>query len=81
MNDFKVGDEVMLREDVLQRHSRSVPGHAGYLPAQFAWRNTLKELHGKTGKITSLFKKNDYVSVDFGDTCIGINSSELVKVS
>jgi hypothetical protein len=44
---FKVGDKVVLRPDVLQRHSRSVPAHMGYTREQFAWRDTLRELLGK----------------------------------
>ena len=47
MNPFKIGEKVKLRDDVLQRHSLSIPSHAGYTSDQFAWRNTLRKLGAK----------------------------------
>ena len=77
---FKVGDKVRLRGDVLQRHSRSVPAHAGYTHEQFVWRDTLRGLSGKTGKIERTFPHSEHINVAFGGKLIGINKSELEKV-
>lgn len=75
---FKVGDKVKLKDDVLQRHSRSVPAHAGYTREQFSWRDSLRKLKGKTGTIERLFSNSKHVNVDFDGHVIGINSTELV---
>ena len=86
-NPLKVTDKVRLRDDVLGRHSQSVPAHAGYTPEQFRWRNTLAKLAGKTGTITHIFE-GKHVNVDFrweedgipAGTLIGIDWTELVKI-
>lgn len=75
---IKVGTRVKLRKNVLQRHAKSVPAHAGYTREQFAWRETLDELEGQTGKVTRVFPKSDFLNVDFDGHLIGINKSELV---
>ena len=74
------GMKVKLREDVLQRHSRSVPAHLGYTKEQFAWRDTLRKLDGKTGKITRTFPDSHHVNVKFRGALIGIDERELNKV-
>lgn len=84
-NPFKVTDKVRLRADVLQRHCRTVPAHAGYTTEQFRWRETLKNLAGKTGTITRVFEGSKSVNVDFrweedgipAGTLIGIDWTEL----
>ncbi len=80
-NPFKVGDEVKLRDDVLNKHSRSVPAHAGYTREQFAWRKTLDGLLGKTGTVSRLFDNSKHVNVKFDGTTIGIDYTELVPAS
>ncbi len=82
---FVVGDKVKLRQDVLKRHSRSVPAHMGYTTAQFQWRDCLRKLEGKEGNITRVFESSKHVNVVFDDgtrygECIGIDSTELEKV-
>lgn len=68
---------VQLREDVLQRHSRSVPAHAGFSTQQFAWRDTLRKYLRTSGVITRVFDKS--VNVRFPDgVTIGINTSEVI---
>lgn len=62
---FKVGDQVVLRSDVSQRHAKSVPCHAGYTTAQFAWRNVLHMLSGHVGTITKVFETSKHVNVEF----------------
>lgn len=79
-NQFKVGDKVKLRDDVLQKHSRSVPAHMGYSREQFAWRKTLDGLIGETGTISRLFDNSKHVNVDFDGTLIGIDYTQLVPV-
>lgn len=75
---FNVGDSVVLREDVLQRHARSVPAHAGYTHEQFHWRDTLRKLEGQTGQIERTFENSKHVNVQFRDgTLIGIDRTEL----
>ena len=75
---FKAGDKVALVFDVLQRHSRTVPAHAGYSKEQFAWRDTLRKLNGKIGTIERTFENSKHVNVQFDDgTLIGINETEL----
>ena len=74
------GSKVKLREDVLVRHARSVPAHAGYSREQFAWRDTLDKLEGKTGTIERTFPDSNHVNVKFGKTLIGLNKSELTQV-
>ena len=75
---IKIGSKVKLRADVLQRHSKSVPAHAGYTTAQFQWRDTLNKLKGKTGTITRVFPSGN-VNVTFGKTVIGISKKDLVE--
>lgn len=76
---FNKGDKVTLREDVLQRHARSVPAHLGYTHEQFQWRDTLRRLIGLTGTVTQAFAGSKHVNVTYEDeTCIGIESDELV---
>lgn len=75
---FQVGDAVKLREDVLRRHSLSVPAHAGYTTHQFEWRKCLQNLSGKIGKIERLFKNSKHVNVQFDECMIGIDYTELV---
>ena len=76
---IKKGSTVKLRTDVLVKHARGVPSHAGYTHAQFQWRDTLRKLKGKTGKVTRTFKTSEHVNVQFGKTLIGINKSQLRK--
>ena len=79
MEPIVVGSAVKLREDVLQRHSRSVPAHCGYTTQQFAWRDTIRSLAGKVGKVSRIFENSNYANVDYPNgKCIGINLSELV---
>jgi hypothetical protein len=78
---FKTGDEVVLRPDVLKRHSQSVPAHAGYTTAQFSWRKTLDRLAGMKGTIERVFPNSKHVNVEFEDgTVIGIDSTELERI-
>ena len=79
MPKLKVGDRVMLREDVLVRHARSIPPWAGYTKEQFEWRRILKSLEGKVGVVERVFPSG-FVNVRFGDELIGIQDTELVKV-
>lgn len=82
---FKISDTVRLRDDVLVRHSASVPAHAGYTKEQLKWRATLGKLVGKTGTITRVFEGSRYVNVHFRweedgfptSTLIGIDWAEL----
>lgn len=78
--DFKVGDRVQLRSDVLLRHSKSVPAHLGYTKEQFSWRATLDNLEGKTGVVQRIFPNSNHINIDFNGYLIGINKSELVKI-
>jgi len=76
---FSVGDKVRLRKDVLVRHSRSVPAHAGYTREGFAWRATLDKYQNRVGTITRVFDSGS-VNVTFRDkNTIGIDQAELVK--
>jgi len=76
---FNVGDKVRLRKDVLVRHSRSVPAHAGFTREQFHWRAVLNKYGRKVGKITRTFPSG-HVNVTYRDgNTIGIDSTELVK--
>jgi len=77
---IKEGSKVKLRSDVLQRHARSVPAHMGYTHAQFEWRDTLRKLKGRTGRVTKVFPSSNHVNVKFGKTLIGIGKKELVEV-
>jgi len=77
---FEVGDKVKLVDDVLQRHSRSVPPQVGYTTEQFAWRKTLESLLGQVGTIERTFENSKHVNVDFDDKTIGIDDTELVLV-
>lgn len=77
----EVGDKVKLREDVLVRHARSVPAHAGYTKEQFRWREVLDKYAGKTGTVTRVFDSG-HINLEFKDgTLIGIDNTELVKIS
>lgn len=79
---IEVGDKVKLRGDVLVRHARSVPAHAGYTREGFAWRETLNKYEGKTGRVTRTFPGSRHVNVSYPDgKTIGIDSTELVKTS
>lgn len=86
INPFKVTDRVRLRDDVLGRHSQSVPAHAGYTKEQFRWRALLKRLAGQVGTISRIFEGSKHVNVDFEatgtemPTTIGIDWTELVKI-
>lgn len=74
---FKPGDKVVLRHDVLKRHSQSVPPHAGFTTEQFLWRDRLDKLEGKVGEIERVFPSG-HVNVQYRDGMIGIDSRELV---
>lgn len=77
---IRVGTRVKLRKDVLVRHARSVPPHAGYTKEQFSWRDTLDNLENKTGVVKRIFSDSRHVNVQFGKTLIGIDDSELIIV-
>jgi len=79
-NPFKPGDRVKLRFDVLLRHSRSVPAHAGFTREQFRWRDILDKLEGKTGVVERIFPDSKHTNVKFSSGLIGIDWTELVKV-
>lgn len=76
-NPFKVGDQVALVFDVMARHSRSVPAHAGYTTEQFSWRDTLNKLNGKIGTVSRVFENSKHTNVDFDGHTIGIDYTEL----
>ena len=78
---FKKGDKVKLKKDVLQRHARSVPAHAGYSREQFNWRDTLRGAGGKVGKVKRTFPNSKHLNVQFGKTLIGIRDTEVEKVN
>ena len=78
---FKVGDKVRLRADVLQRHARSIPAHLGYTTEEFRWRDTLRLLKGVTGVIERRFENSKHVNVQFPNTMIGIDDTELDHVA
>ena len=79
MTELKAGSKVMLRPDVLVRHSRSIPAHLGYTKEEFAWRDTLGKLKGKTGKVERMFPNSRHINGKFGKTLIGIDRAELVR--
>jgi hypothetical protein len=79
-NPFKPGDQVKLRFDVLQRHSRSIPAHAGFTKEAFRWREILSELEGKTGVVERISSNSKHTNVNFKGHKIGIDWTELVKV-
>lgn len=79
-NPLKVGDKVKLRPDVLLRHSKSIPAHAGFTKEEFRWREVIGNLKGKTGIVERLFPNSKHVNVQFRTTMIGIDYTELVKV-
>ena len=81
MNPFRVGDKVCLKDDVLQRHARRVPTRVGYTRAQFTWRDTLRSLKGQVGVVSRLFENSKHINVDFLDTCIGIDYTEVDGVN
>lgn len=74
----KKGTKVKLRKDVLLRHARSIPPYSGYTKEQFAWRELLRKLEGKTGVIERAFS-GKHCNVRFGNVLIGIDYDELVK--
>jgi hypothetical protein len=74
------GYKVRLRDDVLQRHARSVPAHLGYTPLQFTWREKLKQLEGKTGTVHEITKESNFVQVDFDGLVIEIQATELILI-
>jgi len=76
-NPYKVGDKVTLKEDVLQRHSRSVPPQAGYTKEQFAWRDVLGKLIGKVGTVSRILPDSKYMGIDFDGEAIGIDFTEV----
>jgi len=76
-NPFKIGDKVKLKHDVLGRHSKSIPAHAGYTTDDFKWRDTLDKLNGKVGVIKRLFDQSKHINVDFNGQVIGIDYTEL----
>jgi len=71
------GDKVKLRDDVLQRHARSVPAHMGYTREQFQWRDILRGLKGQVGVIERVFDNSKHVNVEFDGHLIGIDYTEL----
>ena len=84
-NPFKIGDPVILRADVLGRHAKSVPAHAGFTTEQFAWRAILAALDGRVGTIDRLFEGSRFVNVKFkavdgkDEVLIGIDFTELTE--
>ena len=77
---FSLGENVILRDDVLQRHSRSVPAHMGYTTEQFAWRDTLQKYASEVGEVTRVFDSG-HTNVTFSDgLTIGIEQSELIYI-
>lgn len=80
LNPFKVGDQVILREDVLQRHARSIPAHLGYTTNQFNWRATLRRLAGQVGTVSYIFDNSKHTNVQFEGETIGIDFTELDEV-
>jgi len=78
---IKEGKIVLLRPDVLARHSSSVPPQMGFTTAQFQWRDTLRKLEGKRGTVTRVFNNSKHVNVDFGTDLIGIDHTELVVLT
>ena len=76
---FKIGDKVKLRKDVLRRHSKSIPAHAGYTREAFHWRDVLGKYQNRVGTITRVFGSGS-VNVTFSDkNTIGIDQAELVR--
>lgn len=78
---IRKGSLVKLKSDTLVKHARSVPSHMGYTREQFKWRETLSNLKGKKGKVTRTFKDSKHVNVQFGKTLIGIDKSNLRKIT
>ena len=78
---MKTGNSVQLRDDVLQRHARSIPAHMGYTTEQFRWRDTLRVLKGEVGVITRVFPNSKNANVQFADHLIGISITELVPAA
>lgn len=81
---FKVGDQVVLRSDILARHSKTVPAYAGYTTAQFAWRELLGKLTGKVLTVSLIFENSKHINVKCDDKtlfplgcCVGLDHTEL----
>lgn len=77
MNPITIGSKVKLKKDVLARHAKSIPAHAGYSPEQFAWRDTLKKLQDKIGIVTKTFENSKHTNVQYDSITIGIDHTEL----
>jgi hypothetical protein len=58
--DFKVGDEVKITLQGLQKQAKSIPGHIGYSRETMSWRKKLSEFYDNEtiGKITEIYTKN-----------------------
>jgi hypothetical protein len=84
-NPFKLGDKVKLRPDVLQRHSRSVPTHAGYTKEQFKWRDLLRKIQGagEVGVVDRVIPgdTSKHTNVRFETGYIGIDFTELIPAT
>lgn len=78
-HNLKKGDKVKLRPDVLRRHAKSVPAHAGYTKEQFQWRKVLDDIGNEVGEIERIFPNSNHVNVQFKKHLIGIEASELIK--
>jgi hypothetical protein len=65
MNPITIGSKVKLKKDVLVKHAKSIPAHAGYSPEQFAWRNTLSKLQDKIGIVTRTFENSKHTNITF----------------
>ncbi len=79
---FKVGDSVKISSDGLVKHSRGVPAHMGYSQATIDWRNSILKIEkaGLIGKVTRI-ASDDNINVEFDETCYGVDSYMIEKVS
>ena len=75
-----VDDRVKLHPEVLQRHARSVPACRGYTREEFSWRDSLRKLGQQIGTVERVFDSG-HVNVMIGGGLIGIDASDLVKVT
>lgn len=80
LKSLPVGTKVRLKRDVVARHSKTVPPHAGFTKEQFTWRDSLNQLLGQEGEIETVFEKSKHRNVKFGNHCIGIDCTELEEV-